>query len=83
MENKNMSTEKKIGSLLNMMNEGGGKPVWGRVNNCVNSLVAMAKNKKIKMDDVWTEMAILGLHPDDDYPDVEQGLELEGIKIIK
>lgn len=41
------------------------------------------RTKRIKIEDLFQEMSEEGLHPDDDYPDVEMALEAEGVKIIK
>ena len=46
--------------------------------------VQIAKQfKEITVNEMMDLMSEEGLHPDDDFPDVEQALEAEGVKVLR
>ncbi len=53
------------------------------IGTCVSELEKKAKGGKVTHKQVEDEMVQCGLHPDDDYPDVEDALEGEGITVKK
>jgi len=69
-----MKIEEKIDKYLNESN-------MMKVFAVVESLKKIAKNKTVSYKDVEQAIISAGLHPDDDWPDVQATLEDEGITI--